>query len=219
MPLFFFRTTFILALYFVFGIYIVSIICGMKEKEFFHTYEYEWDKVACAFWGKYCFKNCFYLFIGHPKCSHSKAIVLDRFIDKDGRLVTKRLHIIYQKIPYYIQMISGRVVTYGGEESIVDPYKKEIHIVTKNLSFTNQASVVDISSIQVNPLDPNKTDYLKTTTVSGNVCFISDQIERWYIGNERKHFKNGIWVINDILKGKFHINTSTNIDEEGSEDM
>lgn len=143
--------------------------------------------------------------IGHPKCSHSRTLVLNRYLDEQGRLVTKRLHVIYQRIPYYIQLVSGKVVTYGGEESIIDPLKKEVQVVTKNLSFTNQASVVDVSSYRENTENPNETDYSKTTTTSGKISAINNQIERWYLKNEKKHFLNGINVMNDIILGKVKI--------------
>ena len=79
--------------------------------------------------------------------------------------------------------------------------KKEVQVVTKNLSFTNQASVVDVSSYRENTENPNKTDYSKTTTTSGTISAISNQIERWYLKNEKKHFLNGINVMNDIILG------------------
>ena len=112
---------------------------------------------------------------------------------------------IYQRIPYYIQLVSGKVVTYGGEESIIDPVNKEVKIVTRNLSFTNQASVVDVSSYRVNPENSNKTDYKKTTTTAGKLSGLSHQIEHWYVKNEKKHFVNGINVLNDFIMGKVEI--------------
>lgn len=144
-----------------------------------------------------------YLIVGHPNCSHSKTFVLNRYIDEDGRLVTKRLHVIQQRLPYFIQSIAGNIVTYGGEESIIDPRNKTVIIHTKNLSFTNEASVLDVGSYCVNPEDPSKTDYIKTTITCGKTLgIVNGQIERWYAYNEGRHFKKGIHVIDDFLCGR-----------------
>lgn len=144
----------------------------------------------------------FLLITGHPNCSHSKTFVLNRYIDEDGRLVTKRLHVIQQRLPSFIQRISGNIVTYGGEESVIDPRNKTVIIHTKNLSFTNEASVLDVGSYYVNPEDPSKTDYIKTTITYGKTLgVVNGQIERWYAYNEGRHFKKGIHVIDDFLSG------------------
>ena len=140
---------------------------------------------------------------GHPSSSHSRTFVLNRHIDSEGRLVTKRLHVIHQKLPYFMQCITGNVVTYGGEESIVDPKKKIVTIHAKNLSFTKQAAALDTSSYTVNPDDPNKTDYVKSTTTFGKTySLINNQIEKWYAYNEGRHFLKGVEVLNDIISGR-----------------
>ena len=102
-----------------------------------------------------------------------------------------------------MQCITGNVVTYGGEESIVDPKKKTVTIHAKNLSFTKQATALDTSSYTVNPDDPNKTDYVKSTTTFGKTySLINNQIEKWYAYNEGRHFLKGVEVLNDIISGR-----------------
>ena len=76
-------------------------------------------------------------------CSQSRALVLSRSIDSEGRLVTKRLHVIYQDIPAFVKAIIGDVVTYAGEESIVDPKTQTLTLRTKNLSPLVLETVVE----------------------------------------------------------------------------
>lgn len=114
---------------------------------------------------------------------------------------------IYQNLPYFIQRVFGNIVTYGGEESIIDPKKKQLIIHSKNLSFTRQAAALDVSSYTVCENDPKKTDYKKSTTTFAKITLLmSSQIEKWYAYNEGHHFKKSVEVMNDILFGKVKIN-------------
>ena len=138
--------------------------------------------------------------------------MLNRTIDEKGRLVTKRLHVINQKLPYFIRCIFGDI--YGGEESIIDPKEKVLQIRSKNLSFTRQATVLDTSSYTVCADDPSKTLYVKSTTTYGSTASIlNNQIEKWYAYNEGHHFKKGVDVINDILFGRVVIDYGVTPDE------
>ena len=140
--------------------------------------------------------------------------MLNRTIDEKGRLVTKRLHVISQKLPYFIRCIFGDIVTYGGEESIIDPKEKVLQIRSKNLSFTRQATALDTSSYTVCADDPSKTLYVKSTTTYGSTASIlNNQIEKWYAYNEGHHFKKGVDVINDILFGRVVIDYGVTPDE------
>ena len=114
---------------------------------------------------------------------------------------------IYQNLPYFIQRVFGNIVTYGGEESIIDPKKKQLIIHSKNLSFTRQAAALYVSSYTVCENDPKKTDYKKSTTTFAKITLLmSSQIEKWYAYNEGHHFKKSVEVMNDILFGKVKIN-------------
>ncbi|KAK8789380.1 hypothetical protein WA588_001265 [Blastocystis sp. NMH] len=176
----------------------------MRVNEYSNVYDMDWEHVTSAFWKKYW----------HPNCSHSRTYVLNRTIDEKGRLVTKRLHVISQKLPYFIRCIFGDIVTYGGEESIIDPKEKALQIRSKNLSFTRQATVLDTSSYTVCADDPSKTLYVKSTTTYGSTASIlNNQIEKWYAYNEGHHFKKGVDVINDILFGRVVIDYGVTPDE------
>ena len=110
----------------------------MKETFFEYEYDHDWSRVTSSFWRQYCRIEGEEWRVGHPKCSYSRAFVLSRKIDEKGRLLTKRLHVIYQEIPSFLKAIVGNVVTYGGEESIVDPKSQTVEIRSRNLSFCSQ---------------------------------------------------------------------------------
>ena len=179
----------------------------MRVNNFSYTYDASWEEVTSAFWRKYCRSYCYVVIpIGHPGQKHSCTYVLNRYIDDEGRLITKRLHVIYQNLPFFMRKMLGNIVTYGGEESIIDPKKKQLIIHSKNLSFTRQAAALDVSSYTVCKDDPTKTEYTKSTTTFAKIAMLmSNQIERWYAYNEGHHFKKSIDVMNDLIFGKVNI--------------
>ena len=143
-----------------------------------------------------------YLFIGHPKCTQSRALVLNRYIDSEGRLVTKRLHVIYQDVPSFVRAIVGDIVTYAGEESIVDPKNKTLTLRTKNLNLTSIATVDELCVYKPNRDDSTKTTYTKNMTVQGWMTgFVNCTLEGWFVDADKKNRGNGINVMDEIIGG------------------
>ena len=172
----------------------------MKGSDFEHLYDYNWDRVTSSFWRKYCAFLILASFLGHPKCSHSKAFVLSRRIDEQGRLVTKRLHVVYQEVPYFIRAILGNMASYAGEESIVDPKTKTLTLRTKNLSMSCIASCDELCVYRPLASDPSKTDYRKSICVQGWLYgLLNSQIENWCVDVDKKNRGNGIRVMDDII--------------------
>ena len=137
--------------------------------------------------------------LGHPKCSQSRALVLNRYLDTDGRLVTKRLHAIYQDVPSFVSAIIGNVVTYAGEESIVDPKKKTLTIRTKNLNLTSIACVKEVCNYSVCTDDISKTEYSKKLEVQGWMTgLLNGSLEKWFIDTDILNRGNGIHVMDEI---------------------
>ena len=150
-------------------------------------------------------------FLGHPKCSHSKAFVINRTIDEEGRLVTKRLHVVYQEVPYFIRAILGNVASYAGEESIVDPKKKYLTMRTKNLSLGCVALCDELCEYTPNAENPAKTTFQKSIHVQGWLYgLINSKVEDWCVDVDKKNRCNGVNVMNDIIQGfaQFVIPTS-----------
>lgn len=129
--------------------------------------------------------------------------MLNRTIDDEGRLITKRLHVIYQRLPHFITVLFGNITVYGGEETIVDPKNRTLTVRSKNLSFTKQAAALDLSVYKQDPENASKTSFFKQTTTFARTSVIgSSQIERWYAYNEGHHHTKTVNVINEILSGK-----------------
>ena len=140
--------------------------------------------------------------VGHPKCSHSKAFVLSRRIDQEGRLVTKRLHVVYQEVPAFIRAIMGDMVSYAGEESVVDPKTKTLTLRTKNISLDCIASCDELCVYTPLAVDASKTDYRKSIHVQGWLYgLLNSRIEDWCVDVDRKNRGNGISVMDELLSG------------------
>ena len=129
-------------------------------------------------------------------------MVLSRTVDSEGRLVTKRLHVIYQDVPCFVKAIVGDIVTYAGEESIVDPKTKTMALRTKNLSLNCVASVDELCMYTAHPADASKTDYCKKMTVQGWMTgLLNMKLESWFVDTDKKNRGNGISVMDDIIAG------------------
>lgn len=140
--------------------------------------------------------------LGHPKCSHSRAFVISRFIDSEGRLVTKRLHAVYQEVPYFIRCIIGNVVSYAGEESIVDPKTKTLTLRTKNLSLNCVALCDELCLYTPLAGDARKTMYRKSIHVQGWLYGLANsKVEDWCVDVDKKNRGNGINVMDEIIQG------------------
>lgn len=140
--------------------------------------------------------------LGHPKCSHSRAYVLNRYIDEEGRLVTKRIHVAYQDVPSYIRYFLGNVASYAGEESVVDPKTKTLTLRTKNLTLGCVALCDELCVYTPMPGNPAKTHYNKGVHVQGWLYgIINSMIEDWCIDVDKKNRGNGINVMDEIIRG------------------
>lgn len=109
---------------------------------------------------------------------------------------------IYQDIPGFVRAIVGDVVTYAGEESIVDPKSKTLTIRTKNLNLTCVASVDELCTYMPCREDLRKTDYMKKMKVQGWMTgFINCTLESWFVDADKKNRGNGINVMDEIIGG------------------
>ena len=145
--------------------------------------------------------HCNLVRVGHPRWSHSKAFVLNRYIDEDGCLVTKRLHAVYQETPSYIRAFVGDYCSYAGEESIINPKTKTFSMRTKNISLGCIALCDELCVYKPLPGDMSKTDYRKYVHVHAYLYgFINNLVEDWCVDVDRKNRGNGITVMDEILK-------------------
>ena len=116
-------------------------------------------------------------------------------------MLTKRLHVIYQEIPSFLKAIVGNVVTYGGEESIVDPKSQTVEIRSRNLSFCSQISIKETCKYLVSASNIHQTLVRRHLEVCGCVSmFLNKKLENWYMFTDLEIYKAGVKVINEILE-------------------
>lgn len=115
----------------------------MKTFEGSHTFNYNWNQIARAFWFRYPNK-----FSKHVLSED----ILNREINQSGQLITKRLFVKTNSCPKWIE----RLMNYNKnvhilEESIVDPIKKTLKTVTRNLGMTQLMLVEEVCVYREHP--------------------------------------------------------------------
>ncbi|XP_013860219.1 PRELI domain containing protein 3B [Austrofundulus limnaeus] len=85
--------------------------------------------------------------------------VLDRNIDQQGRLHSKRLLSTEWGLPSIVKSLIGntRTHTYIQEHSVVDPKEKTFELKSTNITFTNMVSVDEKLTYKPHPEHPEKT--------------------------------------------------------------
>ena len=114
----------------------------MKKYEGTHTFYYSWQQIATAFWNRYPNK-------------HSRHVlsedILDRKIDQDGQLITKRLFVKTSSCPKWIERLMKTRNVHVLEESFLDPIRQTLTTTTKNLGMTNLMSVEEVCVYRQHP--------------------------------------------------------------------
>lgn len=114
----------------------------MKKYEGTTTFHHSWQLLATAFWKRYPNK-------------YSKHVlsedILDRRINHSGQLVTKRIFVKTNSCPKWIERLITTKNIQILEESIVDPIKKTLTTITRNLGQTNLMSVEETCVYKPHP--------------------------------------------------------------------
>mmetsp|Transcript_15522 Transcript_15522/g.25407 ORF Transcript_15522/g.25407 Transcript_15522/m.25407 type:complete len:231 (+) Transcript_15522:34-726(+) len=101
----------------------------VRSVSFDHVFKVPWEHATTAFWCKYPNRD-----LEHVK----DALVLERYVDDDGILHTRRLMCIEQKLPALLKQFSGGMNTYYAlETSTVDQKNKVLELRTENLTFSS----------------------------------------------------------------------------------
>ena len=112
------------------------------------------------------------------------------------------MHIIHQDVPAFIYAVVGNVVTYAGEESVVNPYTKTMTLRTKNLSMSTFVSVDELCTYSQCTDNPDKTQYTKNLAITGLLTgFVNYRLESWFVDADMRNRNNGINVMDEIIGG------------------
>ena len=133
-----------------------------------HRFRASWEDTTFAFWNKYPSKD-----LSHVK----DVLVLERYVDSDGILHSKRLIHMDQKVPTFLKTFSGGLSDfYAIEESTVDPKAKRLVLKTKNLTFSSIVNV-DETCVYTSSED-NETDYAWEFECVCSIPYVNQSIEK-----------------------------------------
>ncbi|XP_073708360.1 PRELI domain containing protein 3B [Garra rufa] len=135
-----------------------------------HVFNHPWETVTKAAMQKY------------PNPMNPSVFgvdVLDRNVDQQGRLHSKRLLSTEWGLPSIVKTIIGntRTCTYIKEHSVVDPKEKTFELQSSNITFTNLVSVDERLVYRPHPEDPEKTMLTQEAIISVKGVSLSSYLE------------------------------------------
>uniref|UniRef100_A0A8C1E1G0 PRELI domain containing 3 n=1 Tax=Cyprinus carpio carpio TaxID=630221 RepID=A0A8C1E1G0_CYPCA len=135
-----------------------------------HVFNHPWETVTKAAMQKY------------PNPMNPSVFgvdVLDRNVDRQGRLHSKRLLSTEWGLPSIVRSIIGntRTCTYIQEHSVVDPKEKTFELQSTNITFTNMVSVDERLVYRPHPEDPEKTMLTQEAIISVKGVSLSSYLE------------------------------------------
>ncbi|XP_077459077.1 PRELI domain containing protein 3B-like [Stigmatopora argus] len=135
-----------------------------------HIFNHPWETVTKAAMQKY------------PNPMNPSVFgvdVLDRTVDKQGRLHSKRLLSTEWGLPSIVKSIIGntRTCTYIQEHSVVDPQQKSLELQSTNITCTNLVSVDEKLTYTPHPDDSKKTILTQEAIISVKGVSLSSYLE------------------------------------------
>ncbi|XP_063329509.1 PRELI domain containing protein 3B [Pelmatolapia mariae] len=135
-----------------------------------HIFNHPWEMVIKAAMQKY------------PNPMNPSVVgvdVLDREIDTQGRLHSKRLLSTEWGLPSIVKSLVGnaRTYTYVQEQSVIDPKEQTFELQSSNITFTNMVSVDEKLTYKPHPEDPEKTILTQEAIISVKGVSLSSYLE------------------------------------------
>ncbi|KAL6489425.1 hypothetical protein MHYP_G00031660, partial [Metynnis hypsauchen] len=157
-----------------------------------HIFSYPWETVIKAAMRKY------------PNPMNPSVVgvdVLDRNLDKNGRLHSHRLLSTEWGLPGVVRAILGtnRTITYVKEHSIVDPQEKKMELCSTNITLTNLVSVDERLVYRPHPENPDVTILTQEAIITVKGVSLSSYLEGLMAismsANARKGWDAIEWII------------------------
>lgn len=178
----------------------------MKLFEQEHKYEHNWGLVTYAFWFKY----------PNDIQKHIKNIdVVNRFIDTKEKIL-KLKRIIH--LQYYIPSFFKNIFHIDGkglaiEEILINQKEKKLTINTTNYTLSPFIKITEECIYYQKGNDENHTHYKQTTALHmSGFGYMKNFIENTILNTIKEKSKQGINVMNDVIKRKIQENVSINND-------
>lgn len=159
----------------------------MKFYQSSHIFQHPWSTVTQAFWRKY------------PNDYQSSVYgtdVIERYIDSEGKLHSKRLIISEWNVPSFMSFFFSDPRGYAVEYSIVDPVEKTLTLRSHNINlrsiFSMQENVVYKSHGEGTHLNH------ETKVVISAYRLLDDSAETWIVGTITEAAKMGLMAMESI---------------------
>lgn len=135
-----------------------------------YVFNHPWETVTQAAWRKY------------PNPLNESVIgvdVVDRKVDRDGKLLSHRVLTTTWGIPNWAIMLIGlHPVTYASEHSIVDPIEKSLELKSSNISLQNFISIDEKLVYTPHPTIQNATLLKQEAVVTVKGLSLASRLEQ-----------------------------------------
>lgn len=178
----------------------------MKLFEQEHSYKYHWNLVTYAFWFKY----------PNSIQKHVQSIdVINRKIDRNENIL-KLKRIVY--LQYYIPQVFKNWFHIDGkgmaiEEIVVNLKERRLTINTVNHTLSPFIKITEKCVYFQKDLKSNETQYKQTTTLNiSGLGYMKNLIENTILNTIKEKSKQGINVMNEVIKRTLNENICINND-------
>jgi len=159
----------------------------MKFWQSSHTFQHPWSTVTQAFWRKY--PNDF-------QSSVYGTDVIERYVDAEGKLHSKRLIISDWNIPSLMKFFFGETRGYAVEYSIVDPVEETLTLRSQNINAVSMFAMrEEISYKSVGETTRLNHEAKFVFTVSR---IFDDAAENWLVGTITEAARKGLMAMESI---------------------
>jgi len=159
----------------------------MKFWQSSHTFQHPWSTVTQAFWRKY--PNDF-------QSSVYGTDVIERYVDAEGKLHSKRLIISDWNIPSFMKFFFGETRGYAVEYSIVDPVEETLTLRSQNINAVSMFAMrEEISYKSVGETTRLNHEAKFVFTVSR---IFDDAAENWLVGTITEAARKGLMAMESI---------------------
>ncbi|VDK68843.1 unnamed protein product [Litomosoides sigmodontis] len=159
-----------------------------------HIFDHPWDTVAHAAWCKY----------PNPmNCAVSGIDVLRQHPLVDGSLRSERIIQSHFPIPSWVTKITGFSGTqYSYEVTEINPAKKEMTLVTRNMNAGRFLRVDERLSYKPDPYNEDRTVLQQEASVNVDLPAFADHCEKMFLNIYEKNAEKGRkgleWVIDQF---------------------
>jgi len=159
----------------------------MKFWQSSHVFQHPWSTVTQAFWRKY--PNDF-------QSSVYGTDTIERYVDEDGKLHSKRLIISDWNIPSFMKFFFGDTRGYAVEYSIVDPVEQTLTLRSQNINAVSMFAMrEEISYKSVG--ETTKLDHAAEFVFTA--CRMVDEAaENWLVGTITEAASKGLMAMESV---------------------